>query len=287
MALPDGRHIMATGIRDLFVWEIDSRECVYHGTIDAICRDGFASFSLVHDALRFATADGTTEFALWDLGTFEKQRVFSGHTEEVRGFVFLGDDHGISVSHMSLRRWDLGTGECLREAAAWPAWCVTAISTPTGRIAVGTTRGVQVIDPESLQSVLDIQLAFGILGRDPDPDTYKPWCSISTLTWIEEGTHLVCGGSDGLIRQIDANTGDVMQVWRACQEVESLALLPGGDVFVASCSDGSVKFWRISSEQHLKVVELNDSVPGVCVTSEGRVFAACKDGLVYEIEAPP
>lgn len=287
MLFASGQYLMAAASRDLFVWDVKTRECVY--------REELADPYLSHELLfpltpgpdrTFATSWGK-DFALWSLDTFKPLRVFEGHQYYVYHAMFLDERHVVSCSGDStLRRWSIASGECLQKETVYVPERM-ADSAETGRIAIAGTRGIELVARDTLRHVVLHSLPFEETPYNAITPSYQRGTGAQALAWCPGHAHLLAACADFIVRRIDAVSGQVVGKWLGhTGSINDVAVLPGGCGFVSVGDDGGVLFFRMDRSECIVSVRLEDRALGLCVSPQGEVYVSCSDGFVYAMHAP-
>jgi hypothetical protein len=290
--------IIADGGRELIVWDRATQAPVARNPIAATCRDAAPHLRPVIDepTHAIAVADGVREFALWDLETLELIRVFRGHSEEVDGVAFVGDDRLISASgDATLRLWDRRTGACLRVLDVEPASCIAGARDAACYAAGGGSSEdgdgrIWIVDRD-LHLVREIPVPVA-------PATYAPLskaraksigsvardrsdASVHAIAWLPDGRHVVTGGWDFVAKLYDTATGELVRTWTGHSFwVDAVAISPDGARLATASGDGHVRVWSTGSSECLADYEPGPKVEGVCFAGD-RIYASGDNGTVY------
>ena len=138
------------------IWDLESGRClcVLGEKKDSIKTDGFSSVRVAPGGLWAVSASSDRSLRVWDLSTGECRRVLGGHRDESISYVFTPDGlrvvswsgeqkhHGTRENkELTLRLWDLASGQCLAAFPCPAPISIVAIS-PDGRIvSAGTSAG--------------------------------------------------------------------------------------------------------------------------------------------------
>lgn len=290
---PDGRHIAASGLGRIFLWDLATGAGSRVLTTEAICRDGTPSFQLACEPElgRVLTGHRIREFACWDSQAWQRLMVFDGHIEEVQAARFVADDRIMSISGDSTARlWDAWTGACLRVLDTYPVYAI-ADNPAQGRLAIaGASGSVWVVDRLQLTVMATFTLPLVNGQHQPLSEELKrqigivwnrPTSHIGALVWHPDGEHLLCGRWDFVPKMLDARTGRVVQMWHGhAHWVDAITVEPIRQQLVTGSSDGTVRVWSLGSPECLAVYDLGHASLGGLLVHEGAIYATCGRELV-------
>jgi len=121
--------------------------------------------------------------------------------------------------------------------------------------------------------VLCIGLGFGIWIARGTTSHAK---SVAGVAFSPDGTRVVSGGSDSMIRMWDARTGK--EIWRQEADifpVTAVAFSPKGDVVASGQSDESIRLWDAATGAPLRRIECpTDTVNALAFSPDGRYLAS-------------
>lgn len=290
---PDGRHVAASGLGRVFLWELATGACTRVLASGAICRDGIPYFRLTGEPERGRVLTGhrVRDFASWDSRVWEQQVVFSGHSEEVYGAVFVAPDRIVSVSgDSSARLWDSVTGACLQTLETDPLYAL-ADDPARGRLAVAGGRGsVWVLDRLKLQLVARHTVPLAQAQHGPLSDARKrqigivwnrPSNHIGALAWHPDGEHLLCGSWDFVPKMLDVRTGQVVRSWHGhAHWVDHVAVDPARRRLITGSTDGTIRVWPLDGDACLAVYDLGSARLGGFLLYEDALYVTCGHELV-------
>jgi len=288
MLWPDGKHVAANGLGRIFVWDLESGECVRVLPTKAICRGGDPYFRLDADPVleRVLEGDGVREFALWDAKEWKRIQRFLGHAEETRAASFVAEDRIISVSCDSTAKlWDAWSGECLREIDTLPLYAL-AVHPDGKRVAVAGGQGhVYVLDARSLTEQAHFKLTQATAKHAPLDEARKkaigivwnrPSATIRAIAWHPDGEHLLCGSWDFVPKMLEVKSGRVVRSWHGhAHWVDAVAVDAAGRGLITGSSDGTLRIWSLERTECLAVIDTADSSVGGILVHEGYVYATC------------
>src|SRR5258708_19209140 len=78
---------------------------------------------------------------------------------------------------------------------------------------------------------------------------------VSAVTWAPSGELVVSGGSDGMLRRWQVESGQCMRVRKAHQgAVQALKVGPDGSILASCGDDGAIVLWNLHSGEHLRTL---------------------------------
>ena len=78
---------------------------------------------------------------------------------------------------------------------------------------------------------------------------------VSAVAWSPSGELLVSGGSDGMLRWWDVQSGECVRVREAHQgTVQALKVSPDGSRLASCGDDGAIQLWDFESGEHLRTL---------------------------------
>lgn len=285
---PDGRYVAASGLGRIFLWESATGEGAQVRSTNAICRDGIPYFQLACEPGRGRVLTGhlVRDFASWDARTWQRQIVFSGHSEEVYAAAFVTPDRIVSVSgDSSARLRDASSGTCLQTLEAGPLYAL-ADDPARGRLAVAGGGGnVWVLDRSNLRLISKLTVPLAKAQHQPLSEARKrqigivwnrPSNQICALAWHPDGEHLLCGSWDFVPKMIDVRTGHVVRSWHGhAHWVDHVAVDPARRRLLTGSSDGTIRVWSLDSSACLAVYELGAAKLGGFILHEHSLYVSC------------
>jgi WD40 repeat protein len=104
---------------------------------------------------------------------------------------------------------------------------------------------------------------------------------LTSLALNKQGTQLIAGGADGMIRLYAVSTAasdksKLLREWKAGDKpITSLALvMSAGEKLITGSEDHSVRIWQIASGKQLAKFDHDGPVTAVAVRPDGQVFAS-------------
>jgi len=185
-------------------------------------------------------------------------RTLEGHSNGVYCVSVTPDGRrAVSSSEMTLRVWDLETGQCLRilEGHTYSVHCVSM--TPDGRRAVSGSddQTLRVWDLESGQCLRTLKGHSG-------------WVRCVDIT--PDGWRAISGGHDTTLRVWDLETGQCLRKFKGhTRDVDCVSMTPDGRR-VVSGSGATLQVWDLESEQCLHTLNGCTAFTSVSVTPDGR-----------------
>ena len=215
--------------------------------------------TVVYDGLLLA--DGRTFFAAshsGNIGVFDtftlEQRVLRGHSDQVLGLARLSDGRLASASwNGELRVWNVATGGGALVAKR-PSF--TAVATFGTTIAASRDRElVLVADGHEARTIpLEVTEPFG-------------------LVFGPSGEEVFVGGTDGKVRVVGLQTGEVVRESEAGAPVARLAVDPSGRFLARGGRDGGLAALDLRTLQRRRELR--------AIGSAARALAVSKDGRVW------
>ena len=78
---------------------------------------------------------------------------------------------------------------------------------------------------------------------------------VSALTWASSGKLVLTGGSDGMVRCWEVQSGECVRVREAHQgTVQSLKVSPDGSTLASCGEDGTIRLWDLESGEPLQML---------------------------------
>jgi WD40 repeat protein len=226
-------------------------------------------------ATKMASSSSDYTIFIWDLRTFQVERVLKGHSDDVDDFVFIDERLGASVSQdCRIIIWDLTTGAILRVLEGHEK-DVISIASYDGRLyTCGDDKTLRVWN-----------IATGKLVTMWGPfDTETDTCAIDPLHH-----RAVLGCDDGYLRLFDIMSGTATgEVKAHASGIKKVAVSPvNGDILSAAydqrgCVWDAVNLHkRVELDRRLAMWERS-----VCWSPDGKeVLAGTFDGTVLAWDA--
>jgi WD40 repeat protein/DNA-binding SARP family transcriptional activator/class 3 adenylate cyclase len=238
------------------------------------------SLRFSHDGALLASASDDRSVIVWDVATGNRQEQFGGHAASVRNLAFSTDDSTLYTSSQALLAWDL-TGESRltpRHAIAEPVSSPEVDrredlvdSAPNGdAVAYMSRTQTESLEPRTTVQWLD--LTTGKAGAVTDLGPFVP----SARAWHPDGQRFATGGIDGVVRQWDWQTGELISERGVAQSaITGLDYSGDGTQLVVGRGFRSI---RTIDAETLEFVHpplsLNDSIYGVFASPDNRTAIA-------------
>jgi len=192
-----------------------------------------AALAYSPDGQRLASADAEGVL-LWDRASGESQRLQSesadAHGQVVNCLTFFADNRRLLAGGRQLTEWDLSTRKS--QSTLWPG--------------TGSVRAVCLVK-QGFAAAGDDGIVRIWSGIDAEPREFvslnRP---ILALAADREGTRLLSGDADGVLRICSIATGEVQVLLRGHQRaVQSVAFVDNGRQAVSAGADGTVRLWQL------------------------------------------
>jgi WD40 repeat protein len=232
MAVPDG---------DDRVWWQDGDEWHARRIPDLV---GGRLASLSPDGGQFACycRDDRT-IRMWTWPACEERATLEGHRARISALAFTSDGRALATGDGEgiIKVWDLSTG---RERASWRAHAQDVLDLSFTRDGTRLASVSLVEKRVRLWEVADGHLR----GEVEFPRT------IGALAFKPDGTHLVLGGFDGVVRFVEVATLREEARFRASTEqIHELTISPDGRLLVTATGDNRVRVWDLAAVRSLPV----------------------------------
>lgn len=270
------------------IWDLTTRklERVLHGHSDDV-----EDFVFVNDHVGVSVSRDW-RIIVWNLDTGAIARIIEGHERDVLSVDYYNNRIFTSGDDMTLRAWDLDTGELIRKWGPFEDETDTcAIDPINGRAVLGCDDGrVRVFDIESGEVIREFDAhASGIKKVATRPGTgdilsaaydqkirvwnaedfsfqreleYRPTVWERSFNWSPDGQRVLAGTFDGTVLVWDAETGACTHELgepgegNAC--FNDVAAAQTGDMVTVS-DDGFVRLGRLTSAKAFWKTQLEPS----------------------------
>ncbi len=101
----------------------------------------------------------------------------------------------------------------------------------------------------------------------------------NTITYNLDGRLLAIGGDDGIVKVLDAVSGDVIHNFHLGGVIHGVAFSPNDPRLAAASEDGSVKIWNSDSGEELLSLPRSSGFWDIAFLSNGRIVTAGQDGV--------
>ncbi len=213
------------------------------------------------------TASGDTTARLWDAATGKELQRFTGHTNPVYGVAFSPDGKQVFTASGdgTARLWDITTGQELQQFPSLaPVYDLT--SSPDG---------------QSIWTVSDDGMArlWSVKPKTELP-VFQDGGNVAALAFSSDGkfilTGSLTGGSEGVARLWNANTGQMLREFRGHTgwiNPSGVAFSPDGKKVVTGSVDKTVRIWDSRTGQELyQLMGYTDRVNSVAFSPDGKLI---------------
>jgi WD40 repeat protein/DNA-binding SARP family transcriptional activator len=245
---PDGQKI-AIGIGDNTskVWSATSGE-------PQVVFDGHEGIIWMHSwspsGDRFATASEDQTVIIWDAGTGDQRLIFRGHDNEVFGLEWSPDGRRIAsydISSGKVILWDSNSGEETLTFSGHEDIVIFATWSPNGEriLSIGSNGEALIWDSVTAELYFDLY-----------PEDFQ--LDIVAGTWSKDGEQVFIQSADGVLRIINASTGnDITQFGMPSASLSLFSISPNGERLLKG-GVGGAQIWELKNGSEL----LNYNVPG-------------------------
>jgi WD40 repeat protein len=174
---------------------------------------------------------------IWTWPACEKQATLEGHDAVISALAFTLDGQAVATGDRDgiIKVWDPGTG---RERASWRAHTQHVLD-------LGFTRDGTRLASLSLVDGR-VRLWEGADGQLRGEIVFPR--ATRALAFTPDGTHLVLGGLDGVVRFVDVATLREQARFRASTEqIHKLRISPDGRLLVTATGDNRVRVWDLAA----------------------------------------
>jgi WD40 repeat protein len=184
-----------------------------------------------------------TTIRVWTWPACETRATLEGHHATISALAITPDGQAVATgdSYGIIKVWDPGTG---RERASWSAHTQQVLG-------LSFTRDGTLLASVSLVDA-SVRLWGGADGQLRGELMFPR--AIGALAFTPDGTHLVLGGLDGVVRFVDVATLREQARFRASTErVHKLRISPDGRLLVTATGDYRVRVWDLAAVRTLGV----------------------------------
>ena len=243
---------LATGSSDhtVHIYDVESGEMLQslEGHTDAVMSVRFSA-----DGERLLTAGFDNTARIWNLATSELVQTLAGHSWWVWAAEFSPDDQRlVTVSQdgkaIVWQRGENAAYQPLTEFAKHSGPIYAAQFSPDGSViaTAGYDRRVLLWNPDEVQPV-DIVRRLDHLADPPAPfrELAQHEGPIRTLAFSPNGSQLVSGGQDNVLRVWDLATNEARAVLRGhASHVRDCVFSPDGQSLLSAGRDQQIKLWK-------------------------------------------
>lgn len=235
------------------------------------------------DVESFAFADHRTGVSasrdrrifVWDLGTGAVRRIIDKHEKDVLSVEVADGKIYSSGDDMTLRQWDLATGELLRTWGPFEQETDTCAIDPLhGRVILGADDGcIRIFDSRTGEAVREIEAhASGIKKVAVSPVT-------GDILSAAYDQRILIWGAESLTTEVELER-------RPATWERSLNWSPDGSQILAGTFDGTVLVWDAASGRCLDEIGAGQEAPGnaclndLAANAAGEVVLVSDDGCI-------
>jgi WD40 repeat protein len=236
---PDGTRLLADGLRQTFIWAVDSGDLV--NVLDTHADDvNEAAFAPDGSHLATASDDGTAR--IWDaLAGSMLHTTPSGHADGVQDVAYFSDGSALVSAGFdgTLKLWDTATGTVSRTlrvprpGALNNSVLAVDVSVDGRFIASGSQYNLALWDAQS-----------GLLLRTFATDTND---NIYGVALSPDGALLAAGGTANTLYLFDTATGDELRRFtQHSNRINDVAFAPDGSRLLSGSTDGTALLWDVN-----------------------------------------
>jgi WD40 repeat protein len=169
-------------------------------------------------------------------------RTFTGHTAPVWDVVFSPDGlTGVSGgADMTVKLWDLSTGECLRTFAGHAGVVTSVVISPDGSTLASSSYDGTV----KLWDIASGECLFTFAGHEG---------AVKMATFSPDGHTVLSASDDAMVKLWDVATGECVRTFKGHKgSVECVAFSPDGATMLSGGYDFRVRIWDVETGRRLK-----------------------------------
>lgn len=273
---PDGRWLVtASHDRTVCLWDLASGENI--DTVEVEEREGVrVAFHPNRNFIAYSAGDRIFLYDLTphDLTSHDEDpmpTMLIGHTHFVRSLTFSPNGELLAScdTDHTIRLWDLSARACLHvfDEAGRTYWSLAY--SPNGTYLAAASRS----------GIFMWEMHIGSFPRLPYPEM-EEIKSARVVAFNPEGTLLVGGGTDRLVRVWDVETGiELRRMAGHTADVTSLAFSPDGDILLTGSYDGTIRFWQFHSGKCLETIRIPGPYEGMNITGVTGISEAQRTAL--------
>jgi serine/threonine protein kinase/WD40 repeat protein len=319
----DGSLLAVGAGGEVTVWELATRQVIFHHREPSESYQSDLAFSLTDDLLAFRAGLGS--FAIWNShDRKEVRRLRTGGFPYF--FKFVSEGRLVTVASgpktNNVTMWDVNNGIALSNLAApfrgyafdvtadgqriarspgdqrsimqvrdlaedTSAWSVQASKDLVSAIAFSPDGGLVATGPQWLESAITI---WSVQTHQPVAKLNGHLGWIGCLRFLPDGKTLISGSGDQTLRLWDVPSGRVLRtLWGHLSEVWTLAVSPDGRKVASGGRDGEVLCWDLppSKSRPPPFQKLHAATPLLCwrFSPNGRFIVAAQDDRVNIYDA--
>lgn len=309
-----GKLIIGSSYGQLGIWNVDSEAKISSSQLSSIDEERIDSY-LITESGKLVGGFENGRIRIWDIRNGRILRTLKGHSGGIGSFVAFKDK---LISHSydgTIKLWS-ETGECLRTIAS-NSGIIYSLALLDKTLFSGQSDGVinswKLESGEYLRTYrghnlnVESMIAFksGLLVSTADDRTIKVW-NISTgvclrtiqndkqhdwkfmsLTKLDENK-FISGSTEGTIRIIDVNTGDVVHVLRANNDSSPLinkiraVVFRDGELITAS-DDKVIRVWSLRKLTTRFSFTTPNKTSSMVLTAKKELITGSEFGLIQVI----
>jgi len=283
---PDGQYLAsASDDHRVKLWDVATGECLqtYIGhtfSVNAVVFSPVRGASPEENGQIIASCAQDSTIRLWR--TFPGKsspeiQTLGGHNGRVWSIAFSPDGRTLvsGGEDLTVRLWDVATGECVAEWSAHTDWVRSVAFSPDGRSVATASydRSIKIWD----------------VGKIPDGweqlGIYIPTClhtltghqqPVSAIAFSPDGRQLVSSSFDKTIKLWDTNSGKCVQTLLGHRNrIWTVAFHPNGTQIASGGDDNHTKIWDLERERCIKtIVGHTNAILSVKLSPDGDYLAS-------------
>lgn len=231
---PDGKYIAAATSLGVFVYSADTFQPVKQ--LDTHSWVSTVAYS--PDGKIIASGDRNGLIVLWDTGSWDEIRNFSGHKGGVVGLAFSPDGNYLaSISQDdTLIKWtvNLGTGEAFLSQKLASGSSITYSPDGSQIMTGGTDWKVNLFDAKDLKLLKTINTANRVVE----------------VRFFSHSSYIAVGTADRMVNIIDLEGKNTFRALTGVTfDLSSIAVSPDGQTVAAGDVNGGIVVWQYTSQQ--------------------------------------